>query len=157
VITEVVSLLQPQIDAKGQQLTVEQVEGRPLVMGDAERIRQIFLNLLSNAHKYTPFGGHIWLTTRDEKARVRIEVRDDGIGLSPEEQARLFDKFFRARHPTTQETAGTGLGLAITRSLVEMQGGQISVTSAPGQGATFSFSLPAARVDAKTMAAGSSA
>jgi signal transduction histidine kinase len=150
-ITEVASLLQPQIEAKGQQLTLDQSEALPFVTGDAERIRQILLNLLSNAHKYTPPGGQIWVMTRDEGEQVRIDVRDNGVGLSADEQARLFDKFFRAQHPATQEVAGTGLGLAITRSLVEMQGGQITVISAPGQGATFSFTLPAARHPQKTM------
>ena len=73
-----------------------------------------------------------------------MQVRDTGIGMSPEEQAQLFTRFFRARNRTTQEVCGTGLGLAITRSLVEMHGGQILVESAPGQGSTFSFTLPVA-------------
>ena len=77
---------------------------------------------------------------------VRIDVRDNGIGLSPDEQAHLFDRFFRARQPATQSVEGTGLGLPITRLLVEMHGGRITVTSAPGEGSTFSFTLPVAEV-----------
>jgi signal transduction histidine kinase len=144
VITEVVRLLQPQIEAKGQELSFDRTQTLPAVAGDVERIRQILINLLSNAHKYTPQGGQIWLTVGSEEGWVRINVRDNGIGLSPDEQARLFDKFFRARLPATQGVEGTGLGLPITRLLVEMHGGRITVTSAPGEGSTFSFTLPVA-------------
>jgi signal transduction histidine kinase len=143
-IAEVVSLLQPQIEAKGQQLTLNPTIALPPVLGDAEYIRRILTNLLSNAHKYTPSGGHIWVTADHREGWVRIDVGDDGIGLSAEDQAHVFDKFFRARRPAAQEVGGTGLGLAITRLLVEMHGGQITVSSMPGQGATFSFTLPAA-------------
>jgi signal transduction histidine kinase len=145
-ITEVVSFLQPQIQAKGQQLSCDRAQTLPAVAGDAERIRQILINLLSNAHKYTPQGGQIWLTARAEDGWVRIDVRDNGIGLSPDEQAHLFDRFFRARQPATQGVEGTGLGLPITRLLVEMHGGQITVASTPGAGSTFSFTLPVADV-----------
>jgi signal transduction histidine kinase len=145
-ITEVVSLLQPQFEAKGQELSFDQTQTLPAVAGDAERIRQILINVLSNAYKYTPQGGQIWLTARAEDRWVRIDVRDNGIGLSPDEQAHLFDRFFRARQPTTQNVEGTGLGLPITRLLVDMHGGRIAVTSAPGKGSTFSFTLPVADV-----------
>jgi signal transduction histidine kinase len=145
-ITEVVSFLQPQIEAKGQRLSFDRTQTLPAVAGDAERIRQILINLLSNAHKYTPQGGQIWLTARAADGWVRLDVRDNGIGLWPDEQARLFDKFFRARSPGTQGVEGTGLGLPITRLLVERHGGQITVTSAPGAGSTFSFTLPVADV-----------
>ena len=146
VITEVVRFLQPQIEAKAQQLSFDRTQTLPAVAGDAERIRQILINVLSNAHKYTPQGGQIWLTARAEDGWVRIDVRDNGIGLSPDEQAHLFDRFFRARHPATQNVEGTGLGLPITRLLVEMHGGRITVTSAFGEGSTFSFTLPVADV-----------
>jgi signal transduction histidine kinase len=152
-ITEVVKLLQPQIDARGQRLSLDLAQASPLVQGDAERIRQILINLLSNAHKYTPSGGHIWVSTADEAGRVRIDVRDNGVGLSGDEQAQVFNKFFRAREPATQGVGGTGLGLAITRLLVEMQGGQITVMSTLGQGSTFSFTLPAARMSPRIMPA----
>jgi signal transduction histidine kinase len=145
-ITEVTSFLQAQLEAKGQHLSFDQTQTIPAVAGDAERVRQILINLLSNAHKYTPQGGQIWVTAHAEDGWVRIEVRDNGIGLWPEEQAHLFDKFFRARQPSGQGVEGTGLGLPITRLLVEMHGGQISVISAPGEGSTFSFTLPVADV-----------
>jgi signal transduction histidine kinase len=146
VITEVVGLLQPQIEAKAQQLSFDRMLTIPAVAGDAERIRQILINLLSNAHKYTPQGGHIRLTAGVDHGWVRIDVQDNGIGLSPDEQAHLFDRFFRARQPATQGVEGTGLGLSITRLLVEMQGGRLTVSSIPGEGSTFTFTLPVANV-----------
>jgi signal transduction histidine kinase len=144
VITEVVRLLQPQMEAKDQRLSFDRPPTLPAVAGDIDRIRQILINLLSNAHKYTPQGGQIWLTARTENGWVRIDVRDNGIGLSPDEQAHLFDRFFRVQQPATQRVEGTGLGLPITRVLVELHGGRITVTSAPREGSTFSFTLPVA-------------
>jgi PAS domain S-box-containing protein len=141
-IREVASSLKPQIEEKGQQLELNIPEALPAVSGDAGRVTQILTNLLSNAYKYTPAGGTITITASAQKSMVRVDVRDTGIGLSPEEQAQLFTRFFRARNQTTQEVGGTGLGLSITRSLVEMHGGEIIVSSAPGQGSTFSFTLP---------------
>ena len=79
---------------------------------------------------------------------MRVDVSDTGIGLSPEEQAQLFTKFFRARDRLPEAGHGTGLGLVITRLLVELHGGRITVSSAPGQGSTFSFFLPALEVSA---------
>jgi signal transduction histidine kinase len=142
-IQEVAGLLRPQIEAKGQLLTLNLADALPVLVGDAKRVMQILTNLLSNAHKYTPPGGRITVTVRGEDGRVRVEVQDTGIGLSSDDQAQLFAKFFRAKNPATRQVGGTGLGLAITRSLVEMHGGEITVSSAPGQGSTFSFTLSA--------------
>jgi signal transduction histidine kinase len=144
-VREVASSLRPQIEAKGQRLTLELAEALPAVSGDADRVTQILTNLLSNAHKYTAPGGSVTITARGEGNGVRVSVRDTGIGLSPDDQARLFTKFFRAQNSVTQGVRGTGLGLMITRALVELHGGEITVTSALGQGSMFSFTLPAAR------------
>jgi signal transduction histidine kinase len=116
----------------------------PVVTGDPERLTQILLNLVSNAHKYTPPGGSITVATRAERTGVCIAVQDTGIGLSSEEQQQLFTKFFRAQHPLVREAGGTGLGLAIARALVELHGGAITVVSTPGQGSTFNVTLPTA-------------
>jgi signal transduction histidine kinase len=142
-IQEVAKALRPQIEAKGQQLTLDLAEALPGVSGDADRVTQILTNLLSNAHKYTPPAGSITITARGEEGRVRVNVQDTGIGLSSDDQAQLFTKFFRAQHRTTAGVGGTGLGLAITRALVELHGGEITVTSTLGQGTTFGFTLPA--------------
>jgi signal transduction histidine kinase len=143
-IQEVSGALRHQIEAKGQHLHLDLAAPLPVVTGDPERLTQILLNLVSNAHKYTPPGGSITVATRAEGAGVCIAVQDTGIGLSSEEQQQLFTKFFRAQHPLVREAAGTGLGLAIARALVDLHGGTLTVVSAPGQGSTFKIILPAA-------------
>ena len=153
-ISDVAQSLRPQIEGKGHHLILELSEDLPAVLGDSDRVTQILTNLLSNAYKYTPSEGTIWVTAQVvERERVRVNVRDTGIGLSTEEQAKLFTKFFRAKNRTTQEVGGTGLGLTITRSLVEMHGGEITVLSTPGEGSTFSFTLPTTRQMAQSEAA----
>ncbi len=142
-IQEVARVLRPQLEGKGQWLTLDLAEALPAVVGDADRVRQILTNLLSNALKYTPPGGRITITARRDAGCVRVAVQDTGIGLAPEDQAQLFTPFFRAQNDATQGVGGTGLGLAITQALVELHGGAITVTSVPGQGSTFSFTLPA--------------
>jgi PAS domain S-box-containing protein len=144
VIGEVAASFRPQVLGKKQRLLVRVPEGLPAVWGDTERVTQILTNLVSNAHKYTPAGGRITVAVRPEDGRVRIDVRDTGIGLSASEQAQLFTRFFRAKNRTTQEVGGTGLGLVITRSLVERHGGYISVASELGNGSTFTVTLPTA-------------
>jgi PAS domain S-box-containing protein len=141
----VVESLRLQIESKKQILNIDVGRELPLVLGDANRIIQILTNFLSNASKYTPPGGSINVAASLENEHVRINITDTGIGLSKEEQGKLFTKFFRAENPATQKVSGTGLGLWITRSLVEMHGGEIKVTSAPGKGSTFSFTLPVSR------------
>jgi len=137
----VVATLQPQLRAKQQELLLDLPPDLPPAWGDPDRVIQILTNLVSNAHKYTPAAGKITITARAQEAWVRVDVADTGIGLSREDQARLFSRFFRASS-AARDVPGTGLGLAITRSLVELHGGDIWVESAPGQGSTFSFTLP---------------
>ena len=145
-IPEVAGSLRPLLEAKRQRLRLDLGESLPAVWADADRITQILTNLIANAHKYTLVDGSITVAARRNNGFVRVEVSDNGIGLSPEEQAQLFTKFFRAQDRSAQAVGGTGLGLVITRLLVELHGGQITVSSAPGQGSTFSFSLPALEV-----------
>jgi signal transduction histidine kinase len=147
-ILEVAGSLRPLIEAKRQRLRLELGDALPAVWADADRVTQILTNLISNAHKYTLVEGSITVAARREDGFVRVDVSDTGIGLSPEDQAQLFTKFFRAHHRSPPTGGGTGLGLVITRLLVELHGGRITVSSAPGQGSTFSFSLPALEVPA---------
>jgi signal transduction histidine kinase/DNA-binding response OmpR family regulator len=137
--------MRPQLDGKRQRLIVSVADNLPSIWGDADRVAQVLTNLVSNAHKYTPVNGAIRIAAECQGHQVRVDVQDTGIGLSAEEQSQLFTKFFRAENRATQEVGGTGLGLVITRSLVEMHGGTMEVVSAPGKGATFSFTLPIAR------------
>jgi signal transduction histidine kinase/CheY-like chemotaxis protein len=141
-IQDAARALRPLIEAKQQQLTLDLPPALPPVWADATRVAQVVTNLISNAHKYTPAGGTIRVAARAADSSVRVEVRDTGIGLSEEEQAQCFTKFFRAKDRRAQEAGGTGLGLAISRSLVELHGGEITVSSAPGQGSTFAVTLP---------------
>lgn len=133
-----------QMEDQAQRLTVELPGDLPLVYADPSRLAQILINLLSNARKYTPEGGEVAVRAWREGELVHCEVSDTGIGISPEDQAQLFTKFFRSDAPEVQDSPGTGLGLCITKSLVELQGGTIDVTSELGEGTTFTFTVPIA-------------
>jgi signal transduction histidine kinase len=109
---------------------------------DPARVGQIVLNLLSNAIKFTPPGGLIEVRVASTEAGVRVEVRDTGIGISPEILPRIFEKFFQADPSLTRTSGGVGLGLAIGKALVDAHGGKIGATSTPGAGSTFWFELP---------------
>jgi signal transduction histidine kinase len=117
----------------------------PLVEGDRTKLRRILVNLLSNALKFTRKGGRVLVRASLEDGHIRIAVSDTGVGIAPEDVARLFDKYEQARSRATRGEKGTGLGLYITKQLVELHGGEITVDSTPGRGSTFSFILPTAR------------
>src|SRR3984893_157678 len=137
---EVLSALQPLADKKSQCLT-QRVEPRLYVHVDATRLKQILMNLVGNAIKFTPEVGQIELVARQVGGQVRLEVRDNGPGIAPEEQQRIFEGFFRLTQ-TGNATEGTGLGLAITARLVELHGSKLEIESKPGHGTCFYFSLP---------------
>jgi signal transduction histidine kinase len=147
-ISEVARSLRPLIEAKRQRLKLDLGDALPAVWADANRVTQILTNLISNAYKYTLAEGSITVAARPDDGFVRVDVSDTGIGLSPADQAQLFTRFFRAHDRSPQAGGGTGLGLVITRLLVELHGGRITVSSAPGEGSTFSFSLPTLEVPA---------
>ncbi len=139
-----VHLMQPLAAKKTITLRL-QGEACPAIIGDAERLRQVFVQLLDNAIKYTPPCGNITVTTGAQRDRAVIEVRDDGIGISPEHQQKIFERFYRVDRARTPGAGGHGLGLPIARWIVQQHGGTLSVRSAPGQGSAFTVSLPAAR------------
>ena len=116
----------------------------PAVAADYERTRAVLENLVSNAVKYSPDGGTIRITARADARMAVVSVSDQGVGISPEDQKRLFQRFFRADNRLKRETQGAGLGLFLARAIVEAQGGRIWVESQPGRGARFSFTLPLA-------------
>ncbi len=151
VIEDALRTIRGQIEARQQMLEVDISSGLPLVRGDRDRLVQILTNLVSNAYKYTPEGGRIAVRARkwsdvkdavDQDGFVLCSVSDTGIGIGPEDQERLFTKYFRADDPAVRDVAGTGLGLVITKSLVELQGGEIWVESEVGKGSTFAFTIP---------------
>jgi PAS domain S-box-containing protein len=141
---EVADALRPLAEKKSQTLCCRVPSDLP-VRADATRLKQVLMNLAGNAIKFTPEGGRIELAARrDGPARVRIEVRDTGPGIPPEDQQRIFEAFCRLRKPG-QAVEGTGLGLAITQRLVELQRGELGLESELGKGSCFFVLLPAAR------------
>jgi CheY-like chemotaxis protein/anti-sigma regulatory factor (Ser/Thr protein kinase) len=113
-------------------------------MGDDVRLRQVLANLVSNAVKFTSHGG-VGVEVRDEPDGLRFKVRDTGVGIPRGKIAHLFEKFTQADTSTTRRFGGTGLGLAISRELVDLMGGRMEVSSTPGEGSVFGFSLPLER------------
>ncbi|HWO27369.1 MAG TPA: CHASE3 domain-containing protein, partial [Candidatus Acidoferrum sp.] len=137
---EVLSALQPLAEKKSQTL-FQQVEPNLYVRADGTRFKQILMNLIGNAIKFTPEGGRIQLIARKAEEQVRLEVRDNGPGIPPGQQQQIFEAFFRVAE-TGNATEGTGLGLAITARLVELHGSKLEIESRPGQGTCFYFFLP---------------
>jgi signal transduction histidine kinase len=144
-VNGVAALFQQEARARRLHLRAE-LPSRPLrVELDPERIEQVLINLVGNARKFTPAGGSIVIRVRHhpELRQVEISVQDSGVGIAPEDQARIFDEFSQVRQAHTTSTRdGSGLGLAIAKRIVEAHHGQLRVASTPGQGSTFSFTLP---------------
>lgn len=114
----------------------------PEIHADESRIRQVFSNLINNAIKYTPPEGRVDVSADIQDGTVSVYIKDNGLGISAEDQAHIFERFYRVRRPETENIDGTGLGLAIVRSLVEAHQGEISVSSSLGRGSTFRVDLP---------------
>ena len=142
---ELATTAQPLADKKGNRLVVRCPEEFGAMHGDPTRVRQIVLNLLSNACKFTE-GGEVSLTVSRKRTRgkdwIRFAVADTGIGMTPEQQAKVFEEFAQADSSTTRKYGGTGLGLAISRRFCRMMGGDIELISEPGVGSTFTARLP---------------
>ena len=133
--------ISPLITGKNQTLTTQCVDPLPLIHGDGPRLEQVLLNLVTNAHKFTPEGGSITVTATSNGHGVTVEVRDNGIGIAQDEQSRLFKPYSRVA-ADRQSHPGLGLGLALAKQVVELHGGSIWLESRSGQGSTFSFTLP---------------
>lgn len=135
---------------RGIRLEVALPPDLPPVRGDHDRLVQVVVNLLSNAAKFTPPGGRVTLSAAAAGAEAIVSVRDSGPGIAPEHQAIIFERFRQVGDTMTDKPQGTGLGLAICKRIVEHLGGRIRVDSAPGQGATFSFTVPLAAGEASS-------
>ena len=142
VINDALTSLRPLIDGRNQTLTMTLADDLPLVWADHSRLHQILVNLVSNANKYTPDGGSISVQASTEGDRVRIDVSDNGIGMTAEELEQLFEQFFRSEKQIVRDQQGWGLGLHVTRLLINALGGRIDVTSTEDAGSTFSIWLP---------------
>ena len=112
------------------------------IVADERKVKQVVVNLLANAVKFTPDGGAVRVTAARDGDRIRIAVRDTGIGIAPDDQQRIFEEFQQARHQTAQSREGTGLGLTLSRRFVELHGGTLGVESEVGTGSTFTVTLP---------------
>lgn len=144
ILEAAVAIIRPAADAKGVRV-ITQFEHVPPVIADASRLQQVFWNLLSNSVKFTPAGGRVEVVLRRGEEYAVIQVRDTGVGITPEFLPWVFDRFRQADASTGREHAGLGLGLSIARSLVQMHGGTIDVASdGLGQGAMFTVRLPMA-------------
>ncbi|MCW2988580.1 MAG: hypothetical protein JWM24_1518 [Solirubrobacterales bacterium] len=142
-IDDAVRTMRAQTEAGNQMLTQQIDPDLPLIDVEADRIRQILVNLLTNAHEYSPEGASIEVTARVAGVDVEIAVTDNGPGIPESQLEHIFERFTRGDAGLTQRVGGTGLGLAISKSLVELHGGAIAVESTPGIGSTFSFRLSA--------------
>jgi signal transduction histidine kinase/DNA-binding response OmpR family regulator len=142
ILGEVLSAMRPLADKKSQVLS-KNASRDLMIRADSTRFKQVLMNLLGNAIKFTPEGGRIEVCARLAEDKIRVEVRDDGPGIPPQEQKRIFEAFYRLRD-SGKKTEGTGLGLAITHRLVELHGGELSLESEVGRGSCFYFSLAAA-------------
>lgn len=149
-INQVVLTLTPKLEEKGLQLLTMVPMDLPRVYGDPDRVVQILTNLVGNAYKYTPVGGEVSIHAYIKDAMFHVAVADTGIGIAPEDQSRIFSRFYRVDDPLVQEAGGTGLGLAITASLVQMHGGQIFLESEPGEGSIFTATFPLAEGEPTT-------
>jgi signal transduction histidine kinase len=142
-VEDPVRTMTSQTQAKDQALAKEIQPGLPQVNVDRDRIRQVLVNLLTNAHEYCPEGASILVTATGQADGVRLAVSDDGPGMAADQLEHIFERFTRGDAGLTQHVGGTGLGLAISKSLVELHGGSITAESVEGHGSTFCVWLPA--------------
>lgn len=143
VVDEVVHNLQPHFAEKSQSLEVDVSPVLPQLYADRDRLVQVLTSLLDNANRYTPEHGEIRLRAGMHERFVRVNVEDNGIGIDEENQAHLFEQFFRSDDISVREQPGWGLSLCVVKGLVEMMGGEVGVVSDLGQGSTFWLTLPA--------------
>ncbi len=142
VVEEAISTLYPTAEARGVQLSLQSPANLPRVLGDRDRLGQVFVNLLDNAIKYSPQGGVASVNLEPGKGFVSVEVHDNGVGIAPQDLPYIFDPLFRSER--VRQVPGTGLGLTIVRTILEQHGATINVQSTPDHGTTFSFHLPCA-------------
>jgi len=144
-IENALTLIKERAARHGIAVNLEVSEQLNTFTGDERKFKQILLNLLSNAVKFTPDGGSISVNAKLDNGNVEVSVCDTGVGISPDDQVRVFEEFRQARDNSTNASEGTGLGLTLTKKFVELHGGRIWVISALGEGSTFTFVLPEER------------
>ena len=150
-LVEAVEAFRPQAKAKGVQLTVSLAPDLPVVLVNPRHLALLWNNLIGNAIKYTPAGGQVMAQLDVEGESLRFQVRDSGIGISPEDKEHIFEEFYRGERARRFDPHGSGLGLAIVKRLVDRYGGQILVDSQEGKGTTFTVLLPFASLRASCL------
>jgi signal transduction histidine kinase len=141
IVNDLVDSFAPIYEAKSQTLNLEIIEGEQLIYADKNRIAQVLTNLLSNASKYSPESKSVWLSLAAVDNHLEFEVRDEGFGISEENQEEMFTAFYRVDTAETRSIEGTGLGLVIAKGIVEIHGGQLAMESTVGVGTTFRFQI----------------
>jgi signal transduction histidine kinase len=142
IVEDALEIVQPSVAGRGQRIEVDVPADVPDVLADKRYARQVLSNLMANSSKYSPEQSLIRVVASAVGPMVRISVEDQGHGISPEQQAGLFERFYRVR--TDSEAPGVGLGLAIAKGIVEAHGGSIGIDSEPGLGTRVWFTLPSA-------------
>ncbi len=140
-VSESTESIRPLAESKQLQLTLEGDGDHPVVIGDADRLHRVIYNLLDNAIRHTPTGGHITVSLGAHNGNVQIEVRDSGVGIAPEHLPHLFERFYQIESSRSHGSGGAGLGLSIVKSIVEAHDGRVEVTSEPGKGSVFRIQL----------------
>jgi two-component system phosphate regulon sensor histidine kinase PhoR len=143
VVDEILSI--SKVNSEKHALDLDIAPDLPEMLLDKEKMKEVMLNLVSNAIKYSPAGGRVRISMRLVEGNLRIEVQDQGVGIPPEHQAKLFQAFYRVDNSATASIAGTGLGLVIVKAIVEHHGGQVGLVSSPGEGTTFHVLIPVRR------------
>jgi PAS domain S-box-containing protein len=144
VLSRMEAMIEPQARARSVEYCCVNIADGLSVVADREKLEQVLINLLGNAVKFTPSGGRITLSATDAGDRIALRVQDTGIGIEPWQMGSIFEPFVQLEPSLTRTTEGAGLGLAISRELTRGMGGEISVTSVPGEGSTFVVELPRA-------------
>jgi signal transduction histidine kinase len=136
-------------DEKPMTFGMEVADGLPQVAADSQRLNQILSNLITNSYQYTPPEGEVVVSASQVDDELQISVRDNGIGIDPENKTRVFQRFFRGNDPLVMATSGTGLGLSLSKSLVEMHHGRIwfQSTGIRGEGSVFTFTMPVYQIE----------
>ena len=137
-------LLRAKAEGQGVTLKLELPGDLPLIRADRRSMEEVFTNLVANAVNYSPDGGDVQVAAWSHGDYVEIRVADHGIGIDPGEVAKIFDKFYRVKHPKTRQVIGTGLGLSLVKGLIEAHRGSVEVESQVGVGSTFRVFLPIA-------------
>jgi len=144
VLQEIVDLFQTKAQEQNILLTLAVPADLPPILADRRGVEEVFTNLISNAINYSPDGGEVVVSAHSHPDRLEVRVKDQGIGIEPDEIPKIFDKFYRVKHPKSRQVIGTGLGLALVRGIVDLHRGAVEVESQVGEGSTFKVFLPLA-------------